>query len=172
MKSFYLFSAVLGSLPGLTIASAGSILFEGYITENACIIESNDVSQVVDLGTISTSAFSAAGQVASPTRFTISLKDCPQTVKSVSFTFNGVSDQNNPTLISLDDDSSASGIGIALYEYDSVSQIPLFSASKVRELNADTDVNVLTFIAKYMATQAKVTPGTANSVTEFVAVYN
>lgn len=175
MKKFNLmtWSVILSSIPACTtLAGEGSVVFNGSVLEDACIIDGADTAQIIDMGNISTSAFHSAGEVAAATRFSLSLSDCPQTVNTVSFQFSGVADNNNATLLSLDSGSTASGVAVAIYENDSSTLIPLYSSSREKIIDHDAGINKFDFVAKYMATEAKVRAGTANASAEFVAAYN
>jgi len=152
--------------------SGGAISIIGAIADQACVIDSESSDQIVSMGNISTSAFRSAGQVASPTRFSLIMRDCPETMNYVSVKFSGVSDLANPSLLSLDETSTARGVGIAIYESDSDTLLPLYSESNRRLVENHSESIQMSFIAKYMATAAAVSPGTANSRTDFVVLYN
>ncbi|MEM6052087.1 fimbrial protein [Erwinia sp. P7711] len=152
-------------------AGDGTIQFNGKIAEETCSVDMKSAAQSVVMGTISTDAFISAGEVAAPTRFSILLNNCPDSVNRVNVNFTGTADTANTSLISLSSDSSAAGVGIALYESDSTTLIPLRSDSAAVEINPEAGVNSLNYVAKYMATASRVTPGSANAVVDFTLGY-
>lgn len=153
-------------------AADGSVNFTGNITDAACTVDTNSASQTVTLGNVSSSAFSAVGSTAAPTKFSINLTNCPETVTSASVKFDGRVNSTNNDLLSVNTDSTATGVGVAIYESDSATQIPLLTSSVAQAIDSTAATNTLSFVAKYMATAAKVTAGSANAVTDFTIIYN
>ncbi|WP_338124591.1 fimbrial protein [Ewingella americana] len=152
-------------------AADGTINFTGNITAAACTVDTASANRTVALGNVSSSAFTAAGSTASPTAFVIDLTNCPATVTSASTKFDGPANATNSSIIALSSGQTATGVGVAIYENDSSTLIPLGTASKAKAITT-AGPNTLNFIAKYMATAAAVTAGTANAVTTFTVVYN
>jgi len=153
-------------------AADGSINFTGNITDAACTVDTDSASQTINLGTVSSKAFQAAGATAAPTKFDIKLTQCPVTVTSASVKFDGSIDSNNSDLLALSNSSTAQGLGVAIYESNSATQIPLLTASAAQTIDSAAATNTLSFVAKYMATANTVTAGSANAVTDFTIVYN
>ncbi|WP_245167731.1 fimbrial protein, partial [Enterobacter genomosp. S] len=58
-------------------AADGKVNFTGNILDTACTVSTGTATQTVDLGQIPRSSFSAKGDVAAATRFTIVLDNCP-----------------------------------------------------------------------------------------------
>ena len=83
-KNLALRLSVIGGIliSSSVFASDGTINFTGTVTETACTVSSSTVA--VAFGTIASSSFSAAGDVAAPTQFDISLTDCPASVTSAT----------------------------------------------------------------------------------------
>ncbi|MFX6096652.1 fimbrial protein, partial [Acinetobacter baumannii] len=75
----------------------------------------------------------------------------------------------NPSILALNNGQTAANVGVALYEQDSATLIPVGSASTSVNLQEDVN-NTLTYFAKYMATGA-VGAGTANASTSFTVTY-
>ncbi|MFZ4832474.1 fimbrial protein [Rouxiella sp. Mn2063] len=152
-------------------AADGTINFTGTITDTACTVSTATKNQTVDLGTVSKTAFAAAGDTAAPTKFSIVLQSCPTTVTNASVRFDGPIDSVNSNLLAL---TSATGnaahVAVGIYEQDASTLIPIAtkSASKPVSSTADTTLN---FIAKYVATAAGVTSGPANAATNFTISY-
>ncbi|EJL89943.1 fimbrial protein [Pantoea sp. GM01] len=163
-------TASLG-IVGTSTAADGTINFTGTITDNACTVDTGSANQTVNLGTVSTKTFTGAGVTASPTRFTINLTSCPATVTSASVRFDGATSSANNQILALNSGQTATNVGVALYEQDSSTLIPIASKSVDRPITA-TGPNVLTFIAKYYATATPVAAGSANSTANFTIAYN
>lgn len=151
-------------------ASDGVINFTGNITDTACVVDTASVSQPVDLGTVATSAFTGGnGTTAAAKRFNIVLKSCPASVSSASVRFDGATDNANPSILALSNGQTATNVGVAIYEQDNITLIPVGTTSASVNLLEDVD-NSLVYFAKYMAT-GSVGAGTANSSTSFTVTY-
>lgn len=156
---------------GTTIAADGNITFTGTITDNACTVDTGSANQTVNLGTVSSTAFTAAGVTAAPTRFNINLTNCPAAVTTANVRFDGRTAAANSQILALSAGQTATNVGVALYEQDSSTLLPIASKSADRPITA-AGPNVLTYIAKYYATATPVTAGTANSAATFTIGYN
>lgn len=153
-------------------AADGTINFTGNITDQACTVSTSSASQTVALGTISASSFGAAGATSAPTSFDIVLTSCPPALTSASVKFDGATNAANSNLLAITGGTGvATGVGIALYESNNSTLIPVASASAAKALSSTNDTT-LTYIAKYMSTAASVTAGTANAVSDFTIAYN
>lgn len=164
-----LFLLILGVAENVQAAD-GTIHFTGSISDQTCTVDSRSQGLNVDLGTVAQASLNgAAGIKASPTRFTLLLNACPDTVTGASVKFDGTPDQLNTTLLALDDDTdAATGVGIEIANPDG-SAIPLHSASSDYTLTEGD--NTLSFLARYVSTGAAVTPGKANGTSEFTINY-
>ena len=171
MKKLALISAIL-SLSALqaTYAADGVINFNGTITGTACVVDPSAISQPVELGTVSTAAFSGgSGATAAAKRFNIVLKSCPASVTSASVRFDGTTNTTNPSILALTTGQTATNVGVAIYEQDSATLIPVGTSSASVALQEDID-NTLTYFAKYMATGV-VGAGSAKSSTSITVTY-
>ena len=171
MIKLALISAIL-SLSALqaTYAADGVINFNGTITGTACVVDPSAISQPVELGTVSTAAFSGgSGATAAAKRFNIVLKSCPASVTSASVRFDGTTNTTNPSILALTTGQTATNVGVAIYEQDSATLIPVGTSSASVALQEDID-NTLTYYAKYMATGV-VGAGSAKSSTSFTVTY-
>jgi len=166
-----LVAAALSAVSSLAFSADGTINFTGNITDTACTVDPASASQTVNLGTVASTAFSAAGSTASPTRFTINLSSCPAAVASANVRFDGTTSNANNSVLALNSDQTATNVGVAIYEQDSSTQIPVGNASANKTLSS-SGPNTLTYIAKYYATATPVTAGTANSTATFTIAYN
>ncbi|WP_159282949.1 fimbrial protein [Rahnella variigena] len=173
MKKNYSGALIIVSLccSGSLYAADGTINFTGNITDIACKVDPGSANQTVNLGTVSTSAFGASGSTASPTHFSIVLNDCPANVTTAHVRFDGPASSANHQILALNSGQTATNVGIALYEADSTTFIPVGTPSAQVNLT-DEGTNTLNYFAKYYATADKVTAGSANSTTSFTIVYN
>lgn len=171
MKKLIIAASIIASVSTAAFADDGKINFIGAITDDACTVV-NDMSSplTVTLGTVSSKAFNAAGSTASPTQFTIALKDCPSTMTSAKVKFDGTADSNVNTILALTQETGvATNVGIQLTDNKNI-VVPLHTASSAYPLTAGD--NNLDFVARYYATAATVTAGPANSTSNFTIVYN
>ena len=97
------------------------------------------------------------------------LKSCPASISSASIRFDGTTNTANPSILALSNGQTATNVGVAIYEQDSTTLIPVGSPSARVNLLEDVN-NTLTYFAKYMATGV-VGAGTANSSTSFTVTY-
>ena len=154
-------------------AAAGTVNFKGEILDAACTVDVGSQTQTVELGKYNKSEFKAAGDVTAATKFSIVLKDCPDTVTSAAVRFDGTPDATDSTLLAIDSSvtGAATGVGINLMSADKA-QLPLHGSNSYSYTLSDTADNTLDFYAQYKSTVAAVTAGPANSVANFSVVYN
>lgn len=172
MKKSLLVLMMTGSvMAGANMAHAadGTVKFTGNIIADACTVDTASKDQTVVLGDVSTKAFAAAGDKASPTKFKIKLTSCPASLTSVLVKFDGVSDSANTNLLKLDSAQTATAVGIEIADNNGV-PIPLHTASPTYPIAADHTAD-LTFIGRYVATAAAVGAGTANGTSQFTINY-
>lgn len=105
------------------------------------------------------------------TPFTISVDNCPASVKTVAVLFTGVTDANNPALLALNSSSIATGVGIKLYNAGSA-PTPITLGSVSAAANVVSNKADLKFMADYVSTTTNVTAGSANGTADFLMVYN
>ncbi|ELC7203506.1 fimbrial protein [Enterobacter hormaechei] len=163
------FFMVTAGAVGNTQASDGTIHFTGSITDQTCSVDSGSKNLPVELGNVAQTALSGgAGTKAAPTRFTLSVSDCPDTVTSANVKFDGVN-ASNASLLALDDDAgAATGVGIEIADENGM-PIPLQTASPDYPLAPGA--NTLDFVARYVSTSDTVTTGPANGTSEFTIIY-
>lgn len=166
-----LLTLIILGFNNMVYAADGKIEFQGNILEDACTVDPGMAGKTVTLGDVHKAAFNGVGSTAAPTRFTIELKDCPDTVTSAAVKFDGSVDTANPDALALTAASTATNVAVAIYESDSSTLIPIATASRSFALE-ENQTNTVQFIAKYIATNTGVTAGTANATTDFTIVYN
>ncbi|WP_075182350.1 fimbrial protein [Pantoea sp. 1.19] len=159
-----------GAIFGLHAAD-GTIQFTGNITDTACVVETASSSQTVALGTVASTAFSSAGSTAGAKPFTINLSNCPAAVTSAAVRFDGSLNTANSSILALNSGEDAANVGVAIYEQDSSTLIPIGSDSASFPLSA-SGINTLNFVAKYYATATPVGAGSANATASFTIAYN
>lgn len=161
---------------GLACAADGTINFTGMIADNVCTVDTASATQTVNLGNVSVNALASAGTTASPTRFTLTLKNCPDTVKTAQTRFDGTPASGNSSILALNTPAdgtmtAAKNVGVAIYEQDSSTLVPLGTPSKDTKISSTAD-NTLTYIAKYYATGTPVSAGLADATATFTITYN
>ncbi|MDX6977346.1 fimbrial protein [Citrobacter portucalensis] len=163
-------SACFLLVAGSAVAADGTINFTGSITDQACTVDTGSQNPNVNLGNVAQTALNgAAGMKAAPTRFTLSLSDCPDTVTGANVKFDGTSDSVNQNLLALDSGTGvATGVGIEIADKNGT-VIPLHTSSADYPLAAGS--NTLDFVARYVSTGTAVTTGPANGTSQFTINY-
>lgn len=149
----------------------GKVIFTGALASDACIISTNDTNQTVNLGSVPTASFHAAGDKSSPSGFTIGMSNCPESMVSVIAKFDGMPDKDNSDLLALDSDSTAKYIAVGIEETNNT-LIPLHTPSQSVAIDKTSHSTEMAFQARYIATSAMVSPGPANAVSQFSINYN
>ncbi|MFB6327504.1 fimbrial protein [Pantoea deleyi] len=164
-----------------TQGAGGQVNFTGEITDVSCDVSTTSIN--VDLGKWAKSYFASRTET-TQTPFTISVKNCPETVKSVAVLFDGEKDKGDSTLLKLTSgEGTASGVGIKLYNADRKTAIPVGTVSSAVKIAHDSLSGTgtpaagasadLTFFANYKSDGAsEIKIGKADSVSNFVMVYN
>lgn len=171
--SLILFSGLVQAR-GPVVIPGGNIHFEGELVQVACSVSVQSTSQTVAMGQYHTTLFSNVGDTTPPVPFTLQVNDCDRSVATqATVAFSGRADSHDPTLLALTDgDSATSAKGIAIEILDSNSDTlkpdgATYSATR----NLTSGSNTLHFAARYKATAAEVTPGSANADTMFIMKY-
>ncbi|MBW5407588.1 fimbrial protein [Morganella morganii] len=149
---------------------AADVVFNitGKIEESACeIIVGN--GQTVSLGFFSTGYLQSVGDITPMKPFSITLDNCPDNYNDVQVTFEGDAVPGNPQLLKLQS-GGAQNVGIAIYDSDKTTLIPLNTASSGKSVTT-TEETALTFYAAYMST-GTVTEGVANADVSFTVSYH
>lgn len=154
-------------------AADGTIDFTGEITDQACELATGSDVFTVNLGKVSKTALPSTGSTAAATKFTIKLKNCPQTVTSATVKFDAISYAGDNNVLELTDptaNTTAKNVGIQIQDVTGAT-VPLFAESSDYELKQNT-VNNLDFTARYIAMSDAVGVGQANSTATFTINYN
>ncbi|HGA2978483.1 fimbrial protein [Klebsiella aerogenes] len=158
------------------LADDGKINFTGNIIETGCEVNSSVASPLtVKLGDVAKTAFTAAGDTAANTKFTLVLTNCPETLegKPVVVKYDGTPDATNNDYLQLTDygnDGVAKGVAIQLLN-GTGTPLPLGVESDSKNVSAASDTEI-DFFARYIATSSTVAAGTANGTVNFTLAYN
>lgn len=165
-------------LSGIVLASSesqisGSVHVSGSVIDKGCDIAGDGSSLSVDLGRIDVSALSgAAGVTAGAGSIEIPLINCPAMIGGVGVVFDGAADLTDTRLLSLRGTTAAEGVGIAFYEVDGTTQIPLYRQSELHPFAEGQVDMLLRYILKFKSTSINVVAGTAEASANFTLTYN
>lgn len=169
---------------GHALAEDGTVHFRGEVIDSTCEVTADTKNQNVDLGKVNRTSFNGVGSLAAPTAFEIDLEKCPETYKKAAVRFDGVeaSDGNgdlavgNPVTTGAPGDftgsgtaTTATGVAIRIYNRADNSQVALYTDSAYSDITSGKAQ--MEFTARYIATSATVTPGTANADSQFTIEY-
>lgn len=140
----------------------------GKIEESACEVSVGG-EKTVSLGFFSTRYLQAVGDITPVKPFYITLDNCPDNYNNVQVMFEGDIATGNPQLLAVQP-GGAQNVGIAIYEDDKSTLIPLNAASLGKSVSM-TQETTLTFYAAYMS-MGTVMEGTANADVGFTVSYN
>ncbi len=127
--------------------------------------------QTVSLGTYSTDSLDFVGKNTDLQPFDITLDNCRLNYNNVQIKFEGNVATPNTQLLALQP-GGAENVGIAIYDNDKTTLIPLNTLSTGAGKSVSTGQSTtLTFYAAYMS-MGKVTEGNANSDATFTLSYN
>ncbi|CBG88573.1 fimbrial protein [Citrobacter rodentium] len=155
------------------MAYDGTVNFVGQILDTACTVDIGaNNTLVVDMGNVYKTAFAAAGDEASTTKFTLRLINCPASVSTARVKFDGANDASDSTLLAImPDPAAADGVAIRLKTADKTN-LDLNQVNGYTYVVSSTMDNNLDFYAAYVATRVPVMAGPANAVANFTVNYN
>ncbi|MCS3770603.1 type 1 fimbria pilin [Aeromonas hydrophila] len=167
-------AAVMGmsQFANAATVEGGTVRFDGNVVAAPCAVASESSDQVIYIGQVTTSQFTAAGQKANNSKpFSIKLTNCSSAVSgTASVTFNGIQDQNDPTLLRVGQGADAA-VGVALGIYET-------NGTKLNVGDLSRPITLLPgqmqfdFTADYVSTQATVSAGDASGVATFAITYS
>ncbi|NKD17335.1 fimbrial protein [Aeromonas caviae] len=162
-------SALVGALfTGASFAAdieGGSsiVKFTGEIKESTCVINTSQSKLDVDMGTVSTQAFSGAGSTSAEKDFSISLTGCSG-LTSAYIHFKG-NTADSTTLI-----SGNSSVGIQVKQDGQL--VALDGSSKTNNVEFSGDGNAtLNFTANYIQIASTISAGAATAQADFTVYY-
>lgn len=152
----------------IVLGDDSSLTLEGTVIEQGCTVDATDVNKTVNMGEWATKALQGqAGRKTALVPFSINLEEC--TVDTVSVSFSGKSAPELQGALSLDENSSATGIAVELTEKDG-SSLPLTKSSSPVQVNPDGEA-VFAFGARYTSISPTVTAGNADAEATFNIIY-
>ncbi|MBK5073872.1 type 1 fimbrial protein [Budviciaceae bacterium CWB-B4] len=171
MKKYVLFSTALActALSPIVFAEDGKVNFKGTILESACTVESSSQNLDVNLGRVSKTVFTAAGDTSSPMPFSLKLENCPTDVltSGVAVRFEGTTVSGKTDI--LDITGGAAGVGVQIK--DKAGQKIVLGSESTTYTPLVAGDNTLDFTAYYVSTSTTVTAGAANAVANFTIIY-
>ncbi|WP_426785921.1 fimbrial protein (plasmid) [Rahnella variigena] len=173
LNTFFKMSVLAAGMVAAMGANAvdGTINVGGTIIETGCQVDAASIAAPVDLGELVPGNFPTIGSISDKKDINVVLTGCPVTQAGVVLTALGAADATNNQLLALNGDSTATGLGIALYNMDG-SLIPMNSSSAVAAINAETGSATISMQAAAMSTADTVTGGAFSATTNFSLTYN
>lgn len=163
-----LWFAITGS--SLLYAADTTLEVAGTVKASSCKANFNDHLMI---GTFSGKDFPSVGSTSAFKAMTISLTECYSKLSSVSVTFSGQPDSDNPTLLAVTGEgkggSVATGIGVELL--DNTGKTIPFNNIKPLTFTLDEGFTSLSFLLRYKSTKFPVTSGEAPAVLNFDLKY-
>lgn len=156
--------------PFVSLAADVQFDITGEIKNTPCqatLVNNNE--STINLGFYNTTSMSESGHSTDLVKFNITLEQCPINLDNIQFTFTGAQNHSNTDLLDINE-GGASNVGIAFYEDDAKTIIPINTKSKRRSIQANAK-NIMIFYASYVSTGV-VTGGEANATADFSISYN
>lgn len=165
-------------------SSQGQVTFNGELTASTCLIASGDEDKTVTLPTISTSAFSAMGDVAGSKMFTIGVTGCASDISRVAAhweTSNMNPATGNARNLSTGDASAtppkaaAANVDVQLLDADGTTAVRLGSTGAMVPVTGTGAARgvVLNYGGQYYANSNTMpTAGLVRAVARFTLAYN
>lgn len=151
----------------------GSVHVTGAVLDKGCDISGDSKSLSVDLGQLDITSFGGmAGATSGAGVIEIPLANCPTLSGGVGIVFDGPANLADTRLLALQGQDAAEGVGIAFYESDATTQIPLYRQSDFKPIAEGQTAMLLRYILKFKSTSTDVVTGSAEAVANFTLVYN
>ena len=152
-------------------AADGTLQITGNVIASGCTVDSASLATPVALGELQSADFAAVGTISEKQDIAINLTGCPTSQAGVMLSASGSADATNDQLLALSADSTATGLGIALYNKDGA-LIPMSSASAAAPIDAEAGTATINLQAAAMSTAENVTGGDFTATTNFTLSYN
>ena len=173
--------ALAGGLTGTqAFATTGTINFEGRITSSTCPIEvvnpeDGSVGNLVRMGTIEATRFSAIGQEYSGKSFALRVKGgtgcgLNPADNTASVTFNGTADASGDYFAVTPTADGAVGVAIVIKDHTGAAVAPGAASADYDLL--DTGSTDMVFNAYYRSTALTVSAGAASANVQFIVAIN
>ncbi|MFP3678389.1 fimbrial protein [Pseudomonas sp. SIMBA_041] len=151
----------------------GSVHVTGAVLDKGCDVPGDSKSLSIELGQLDISSFGGmAGATSGAGVIEIPLINCPVMSGGVGIVFDGPANLSDTRLLALQGKDAAEGVGIAFYESDSTTQIPLYRQSEFKPIAEGQTAMLLRYILKFKSTSKDMAAGTAEAVANFALVYN
>ncbi|MGA9701274.1 fimbrial protein [Pseudomonas sp.] len=157
-------------------AEAGTITFNGKITDETCEVTTGTAGDfTVDLATAKVADLAQAGATALPSNFRIAVNKCSPTVTNVRAQFlydaNLVDISSGVLKNQLSGETSATNVGMQLYNYADNSVIKPGDAGAANSFTVDNGAGEMIYGVQYYAT-GKSTAGLVKSQVKYQLSYN
>ncbi|MGY2799621.1 major type 1 subunit fimbrin (pilin) [Ewingella americana] len=153
-------------------AADGTVNISGKIIAAGCVIQgASTVAAQIDFGTLTPASFPAVGTLSPKKDVNFTLENCPTSVTSTKLIFTGTASVTDAALFALDPSSTATGLGIALFNKNG-SQIPANGSSVVFPIDATTHTATIALQTAVKSTEKTVGGGTFVSRAIFAMTYN
>lgn len=173
MTSFFKMSVLAAGMVAAMGANAadGTLQISGNIIASGCTVDSASLATPVAMGVLQSADFAAVGTISAKQDIAINLTGCPTSQAGVMLSASGSADATNDQLLALSADSTATGLGIALYNKDGA-LIPMNAASAAAPIDAEAGTATINLQAAAMSTAEDVTGGDFTATTNFTLSYN
>lgn len=157
-------------------AESGTITFNGKVTDETCEVTTGSAGDfTVNLATAKVGDLSQAGATAVPSNFRIAVDNCSPTVTNVraQFLYDASQVEMSSGLLKnqLSGATSASNVGLQLYNYDDSSVIKPGDAGAAKTFTVDNGAAEMIYGVQYYAT-GKSTAGLVKSQVKYQLSYN
>lgn len=167
MKNIALALIAVASVTGAMNAVAGTVNFTGTITDNTCNFNNGASDLSVPMGAVSSKDFSASGTTSGNKPFTLIFTGCAGTANNLAVRFSGESTTEGYLKIGTGAEAAQN---VALGIYDDKNNLVRIGSDTADYAITSGNVSI-PLVAKYVATAATVSPGTANASAVFTALY-
>lgn len=175
MNKIALTIALIISAPGVIYpsfaAQEGRVNFYGSVVSATCVVAAESQDQVIYMGQVRSNQLLTPGKWSNTTPFRIVLDDCiNSTSEHVAIMFNGTTDARDPHVFSIDvGGDSAKGVGIGIFDFRDEIVVP--GSRPVHYSSLQNGQSILSFSAKYRATDTQVVAGNASAQILFNVFY-
>lgn len=149
----------------------GDVHFAGQVVDAACSVSADSRDMTVQMGQIRNTDFVSLGDWEGPVAFQIKLENCSTAVsKTVGVIFTGIADGKDPQVFKAGwGASAAQGVGIGIF--DAADNLLTPDTAPVWYAPLQDGEDVLSYTARYRATDRVVHAGSADTQVWFNVVY-
>lgn len=153
------------------IIDGGMVHLRGGLVEAGCSVSTEDEQSIVNMGKLRTNQFKGAGSYTEPVTFKIKLTDCSTAISDkVGISVYGSTNDRDPQIFKLEQsEDAAKGVGIALFNHNG--EIILPNNLPAKWIAFHEGESILSFNARYRATDMQVIGGKANASLWFNLTY-